>query len=291
LPRPSVDFERLVRGSPRTSERQMTRSISPRKVGALLALGVLVAACVAPDALGLDVEPVEMTDAGQACVDFYRAARDSNLDEPIYIRSFADRIEELGLHDAAVVLSDLADQWEVGVWRGDEIEKEKAQWVQAGALLAADGAIHCADLAEWKGDDGYAGEPDPYEMLERQAGIWVGSGLTDYYLLVAGGSLPTENLTQIQVLVEEGRPEDISEVVVGNADVADLPKTVEEIYRVLLDQRPDVTSYDLVLGVPRVVVFPDETTLYVEVDPNQHPAPLTGTTATGGAAQTTLGGG
>jgi hypothetical protein len=252
-----------------------------RKVGALLALGGLIGACNTSDALVVDVEPVEMTEAGQACVDFYRAHQESNLEEPIYIRSFADRIEELGLHDAAVVLFDLADQWEIGVWQGDEIEKEQAQWVEAGALLAADGATHCADLAEWSGDDGYAGEPDPDEMLERQAGIWVGNGLTNYYLLVAGGSLPTENLTQIQVLVEEGRPEDISEVAVGNGNVADLPKTVEEIYRVLFDQRPDVTSYDLVLAVPRVVVFPDETTLYVEVDHNQQPAPLTGTTAGG----------
>jgi hypothetical protein len=253
--------------------------MSPRKVGALLALGGLIAACGTPDALGPDVEPVEITAAGQACVDFYRAAQESNLDEPIYIRSFADRIEELGLRDAAVVLSDLADQWEIGVWQGDEIEKEKAQWVEAGALLADAGATRCADLAEWKGDDGYAGEPDPDEMLERQAGVWLGNGLTDYYLLVAGGSLPTENLTQIQVLVEGGRPKDISEVVVGNADLADLPKTVEEIYRVLLDQRPNVTSYDLVLAVPRVVVFPDETILYIEVNPNQPPTPLTGTTA------------
>jgi hypothetical protein len=222
-----------------------------------------------------------MTEVGQACVDFYKAAQESNLEEPIYVRSFADRIEELGLHDAAVVLSDLSDQWEIGVWQGDEIEKEKAQWVEAGALLADVGATHCADLAEWKGDDGYAGEPDPDGMLERQAGIWLGNGLTDYYLLVAGGSLPTENLTQVQVLVEGGRPTDISEVVAGNSDVADLPKTVGELYRMLLDRRPDVTSYDLVLAVPRVVVFPDETILYVEVDPYQHPAPLTGTTATG----------
>jgi hypothetical protein len=255
--------------------------MSPRKVGALFVLGGLIAACGTPDALGLDVEPVEMTDAGQACVDFYRAAEESNLEEPIYIRSFADRIEELGLHDAAFVLSDLADQWEIGVWQGDEIEEEKAQWVEAGALLADAGATHCADLAEWKGDDGYAGEPEPSEMLERQAGIWVGNGITNYHLLVAGGSLPTEHLTQIQVLVEEGRSEDISEVVAGNSDIADLPKTVEELYRVILDRRADVTSYDLVLAVPRVVVFPDETVLYVEVDPNQQPAPLTGTTATG----------
>jgi hypothetical protein len=225
-----------------------------------------------------------MTEAGSACVDFYRAAKESNLEEPIYIRSFADRIEELGLHDAAVVLSDLADQWEVGVWQGDEIETERAQWVEAGALLAADGATHCADLGEWKGDDEYAGEPDPDQMLERQAGIWLGNGLADYHLLVAGGSLPTENLTQIQVRVEGGRPTDISEVVVGNAEVADLPKTVEEVYRLLLDQHPDVTSYDLVLAVPRVVVMPNDTVLYVEVDTNQHPAPLTGTTATGRAA-------
>ena len=111
-----------------------------------------------------------MTEAGQACVDFYRAHQESNLDQPIYIRSFADRIEELGFHDASVVLSDLADQWEIGVWQGDEIEKEKALWVEAGALLAAAGATHCADLSEWSGDDGYAGEPDPDEMLERQAG-------------------------------------------------------------------------------------------------------------------------
>ena len=257
----------------------MTRSPSRSKVGVLLAFGGLIAACGTPDAVGLDVEPVEMTEAGQACVDFYRAAQGSNLEEPIYIRTFADRIEELGLHDAAVVLSDLADQWEIGVWQGDEIEAEKAQWVKAGALLADAGATHCADLAEWKGDDGYEGEPDPGEMLERQAGIWVGNGLANYHLLVAGGSLPMEHLTQIQVLVEEGKPEDISEVVTGDSNVTDLPKTVEELYRVLLDRRPDVTSYDLVLAVPRVVVFSDETILYIEVDPNHQPAPLTGTTA------------
>ncbi len=232
-------------------------------------------------ALGLDVEPVEMTDAGQACVDFYRAHQESNLEDPIYIRSFADRIRELGFDEAAILLSDLADQWEIGVWSGDEIEEERAQWVEAGALLAAGGATHCADLAEWSGDDGYPGEPDPDEMLERQAGIWLGNGLTDYHLLVAGGSLPTEGLTQIRVRVVGGIPEEVSELVVGNADVADLPKTVDDVYRILLGQRPQVTSYDLVLAVPRVISFPDETTLYVEVDPDHGPDQLTGTTATG----------
>ena len=68
--------------------------------------------------LVLDVVPAELTEIGDACVNFYRATQESKVEEAIYMRTFADRIVELGHDEAAIVLDDLANQWAVGVWDG-----------------------------------------------------------------------------------------------------------------------------------------------------------------------------
>jgi len=147
---------------------------------ASVALSTLLSACGSAAASNLDVEPATFTEAGKACVDFYRSAQESVEEEAVYMREFADRMANLDHDDAAVVLSDLADQWEVGTWEAGQDEvRQSAQWAEAGELLGAAGAVRCADLAEWWGIDGYVGEPNSEEMLERQASIWVANDLDD----------------------------------------------------------------------------------------------------------------
>lgn len=240
----------------------------------LIALVIFVVACGSADATDLDVEPAVFTEAGDACVDFYRSVQESVEEEPVYMRAFSDRITALGLEDAAAVLSDLASQWEVGTWGADEDESvQVVQWAEAGRLLGEAGAIRCADLAEWWGIDGYGGESDPEEMLRRQASIWLANSLDDYYLLVAGGEAG-ERFTQIQVDVDSGRPASVVELEVTTMRVEELPKTVDEVYAMLLDERGSVVTYDLVRAVPRVIELTTGEVLQVKVDTAKFPDPI-----------------
>lgn len=86
-----------------------------------------------------------------------------------------------------MILDDLASQWEVGIWEGDQDEVwQSGIWAEAGRLLGEQGAIRCQDLAEWWGIDGYDGEPEPSEMLQRQAQIWRSARPAEYYVLFVG---------------------------------------------------------------------------------------------------------
>ncbi len=229
-----------------------------------------------PDIL---LDPVTFIEADEACVDFYRSAAASVEEEQLYMRRLADRITDLGHVEAAAVLDDLAGQWEVGVWEGEEDEVwQSGLWAQAGRLLAEQGAIRCADLAEWWGIDGYEGEPDPEELVRRQAQIWRSSRPADYYLLVVAGH-SGQVPTQVQVHVV-GRDVVESTVVVDGALAADdLPLSVEELYSDLLDSidqetgRYEVQRYDLANSVPAATQMHD---LFIRlfVDPERFPPPV-----------------
>lgn len=237
-------------------------------------IGALLAACGSIGGSDPDVVPVEFTEVDEACVDFYRSAQESVEEEPVYMRAFADRIADLG-HDApAAVLSDLADQWEVGVWEPGEDEVwQSAQWAQAGELLAAAGAVRCADLAEWWGIDGYEGELDPQVMLERQASIWASIDVDSYFLLVAGGA-EGEDLTQIHVQVQAGEVSSVSEIESGSADVDGLPHSVDEVYSILMEEETIGITYDLVWSVPRTVQLSNGDRLIVVIDIEKFPEPI-----------------
>ena len=84
----------------------------------VLSTALLLASCGAP----AHSTSAEMTEAEVACVDFYRSVEESTEEEATYMRVLADRIAEAGHPEAAAVLSDLADQWEVGVWEGEQDE-------------------------------------------------------------------------------------------------------------------------------------------------------------------------
>jgi hypothetical protein len=217
---------------------------------------------------------VEFTEADEACVDFYRSVQESVEEEAVYMREFANRISELGHDEAAVILSDLAGQWEVGTWEAGQDEAwQSALWADAGALLGSAGAVRCTDLAEWWGIDGYEGEPDPEEMLERQASIWSAIGVDDYYLLVARRG-ETSDLTQAHVQIKSGEPAAISEIDSGSYALDDLPETVDEAYSMLLNGDASSPSYDLVWSAPRTMQMKDGSTIVLIVDAEQYPEPL-----------------
>lgn len=191
------------------------------------------------------------------------------------MRRFADRITELGYADAGSILSDLADQWDVGVWDGDHDEVwQSGIWAQAGSLLGLAGAVRCTDLAEWWGIDGYEGEPEPAEMQQRQAGIWDEIGLHDYFLLIAGRADGGEDLTQVHVKVEDGEVTSVSEVDPGPFDVDALPRSVDDVYA-MMDERDVVqATYDLVWSVPRSVELADGHWYFVKLDTESFPEPI-----------------
>lgn len=238
---------------------------------ASVALGTLLSACGSGAGSDLDVEPAIFTEAGEACVDFYRSAQESVEEEAVCMREFADRIAALGHDDAAVVLSDLADQWEVGTWEAGQDEVwQSALWAEAGELLGAAGAVRCADLAEWWGIHGYEGEPNPEEMLQRQASIWVANDLDDYYLLVAAGH-DGGDLTQAHIRIQGGEVTSVSEIDPGSVAVDELPHSVDQIYSILLDGNAADVRYDLVWSAPRTLQMTDRTHLIVVVDDVQFP--------------------
>ncbi|HET7846651.1 MAG TPA: hypothetical protein VFL72_04100, partial [Acidimicrobiia bacterium] len=115
---------------------------------------------------------VDISNEDRACVDFYRSMQESVEEEQVNYARLAKRIEQFGHADAAVILHDLAEQWEVGYWDVEPGEEApelamSAQLAQAGALLGAEGHIRCADLSEAWGIEGYRGEPSDREIFER----------------------------------------------------------------------------------------------------------------------------
>jgi len=251
-----------------------------RSILALFAVG-LVAACgqtqsvsvtnTAPTSVPeIQAEVVELAEAGDACVEFHRSAAASVEEEQLYMRRLADRIADLGHSEAAVILDDLANQWKSGTWEGEQDEVwQSGLWAEAGRLLSAEGAIRCADLAEWWGIDGYEGQPGPNELLRRQAQIWRSSRPSEYYVLVVGGRLG-EPPTQVHAHV-------VGSEVVGSAVAeqgllgsGELPLSVEQLYSWLLDEEHRVDRYDLANAAPAVMQVGD-VFLQVFVDPDDFP--------------------
>lgn len=213
--------------------------------------------------------------ADEVCVDFYRSAMESIQEEAVYHRRLADEIIALGHDEAGSILSDLADEWEVGEWSGEGDETEvglSARYAEAGKLLGEAGAVRCIDLAEWWGIDGYEGEPDPDEMLARQAGIWETADVDDYKLLVA--TTNKGGLTQIQVDVVDGEVAEVIEIQEDGEAVDDLPTTIGEIYGLLETEGPRVDTYDLIYSAPRTIRFDDGTTMFVHLDEVRFPNPI-----------------
>lgn len=234
------------------------------------------AATVVPE---MPVAGVDFIEAGDACVDFYRSAEASVEEESAYMRRLADRIDELGHAQAALVLNDLAIQWEVGVWEGEQDEVwQSGLWAEAGRLLADDGAIRCADLAEWWGIDGYEGEPDPDDMLRRQSQIWQSSRAAEYFVLIVGSRLD-ETPTQVQARVVDNAVVGSAVVVEGALAVDQLPLSVEHLYADLLTAeasaaaQTQVIRFDLANAVPEVVRV-DDLTFRVFVDTEGFPPPV-----------------
>ena len=241
----------------------------------LLLIALAIVACGSATSANGDSAGGQFTEADDACVEFYTAAAASVEEEPLYMRRFADRISELGYVDAGSILSDLADQWDVGVWDGEHDEVwQSGIWAQAGSLLGAAGAIRCTDLAEWWGIDGYEGEPKQAEMQQRQEGIWDEIGLRDYFLLIAGRGDSGEDLTQVHVKVEDGEVTSVSEVDPGPLDSDALPKSVDEVYAMMDDQDVIQATYDLVWSVPRSLELADGHWYFVKLDTETFPEPI-----------------
>ncbi len=228
--------------------------------------------------LGSCGEPVEtpsmtITDAEAACVSFYRSAEESTEDEATYMRVLADQIAAAGHKEAGLVLSDLADQWEAGTWEGDEIT-QLAQWAEAGALLAGAGELRCTDLAEWWRIDGYEGQPDPIELLNRQKRIWDENGLDGYYLLVAAKTPNDERFTQRQVKVVDGQVDQVREVEIASLQPSSLPRTIDEYYDLVFDQQARAEFFSLVHAYPRRALTPDGIEYVVRLDTSDYPDAL-----------------
>ncbi len=208
-------------------------------------------------------------------MDFYRSVEESTEEEATYMRVLADRIAEAGHTDAAAVLSDLADQWEVGVWEGEQDEVwQSGLWAEAGQLLGEAGELRCTDLAEWWGVDGYDGEPDPIEMLNRQASIWRDNGLDMYYLLVAGKTDSDERFTQILVKITNGEVDDVIEVETTSLDPSSLPKTIDAYYELIFDLNARVGSFNLLHAYPERAWVSDGTEYLVTLDLSDYPDAL-----------------
>jgi hypothetical protein len=246
------------------------------RVVTLLLVGLAIVACGSATPAADDYSgPRQFTAADEACVDFYRAAQDSVEEEPVYMRRFAERISELGYTDAGEILTGLADEWDVGIWNEANPElRMSAQWAEAGALLGSAGAIRCTDLAEWWGIEGYEGEPDPTEMMERQESIWHDLGPSDYFLLIAGQLEGQEDLTQVHVRIEDGEVTSVIEVDSGPMDVGDLPRSVDELYSIMQDEEFSHATYDLVWSVPRSVGLADGRRLFLRLDTDTFPEPI-----------------
>ena len=211
---------------------------------------VLVAACgqevvEIPFASAADITAEE-----EACLDFYRSIYASTEEEPVYYRRLAEEIGALGHPEAAAALVDVAEVWE-GEGSGEETEESiSAQLAEAGGVLADDGNIRCADLAEAWGIDGYDGEPDPQAIFERQRSIWLANGVDDYFLLV--GQLTEDDLVQHFVQVIDGVVDRVfdeagDEERIENLDV---PLTVTDLYGYMDRNEVYATRYDLVNAVP-----------------------------------------
>jgi hypothetical protein len=89
---------------------------------------------------------VDISNEDKACVDFYRSMQESVEEEQLYYVRLAERIEQLGHADAAVILHDLAEQWEIGYWAVKPCEEApelamSAQLAETGALLRSEGHI------------------------------------------------------------------------------------------------------------------------------------------------------
>ena len=232
----------------------------------------------APTVPGLknpDATSVVMTEAEAACVDFYRSAATPTIEEATYMRVLADRIAESGHLAAAVVLADLADQWEVGVWEGEQDEVwQSGLWATAGRLLGDAGELRCADLAESWGIDGYEGEPDPFEMLNRQRLIWDANGLSSYYLLAAGRTKNEERFTQIQVKVTDGQIDEIRAVEITSLQPSDLPQTIDAYDDRILALDVEAGFFNLVHAYPRRALVSDGTEYVVRLDITGYPNAL-----------------
>ncbi len=235
----------------------------------LMSVVLLLVSCGEP----VGTSSVEMTDAEAACVSFYRSAEESTEEESTYMRVLADQIAAAGHTEAGVVLSGLADQWEVGTWEGDEVT-QLAQWAEAGALLAAAGELRCTDLAEWWRIDGYEGQPDPIELLNRQKRIWDQNGLGSYYLLVAARTPSDERFTQLQVKVVDGQVDQVREVEVTSLQPSSLPDTIDEYYDLIFDHQARAEFFSLVHAYPGRASTPDGIEYVVRLDTSDYPDAL-----------------
>jgi hypothetical protein len=221
----------------------------------------------------IDGEDVELSEAGDACVEFHRSAAASVEEERRYMRRLADRIADLGHQEAAVILDDLARRWETGVWEGEQDEVwQSGLWAEAGRLLAGAGAIRSADLAQWWGIDGYEGEPDDDELLRRQAEIWRSSRPSEYYLLVVGGRIGEEP-TQVHAHIVGSEVVGSAVAVQGPLGSGELPLSVEQLYSRLLSEEARVERYDLADSFPAVVQVGD-VVLQVLFDSDDFPPPI-----------------
>ena len=232
----------------------------------VIAAAMLLASCGEP----AESSSVGMTDAEVACVSFYRSVEESTEEEPTYMRAFADQIVAAGHREAGLVLSDLAGQWEAGTWEGDEVT-QLAQWAEVGALLASAGELRCTDLAEWWRIDGYPGQPDPIEILNRQERIWDENNLDSYYLLVAAKTQREERFTQLLMKVVDGQVDQIREVEITTLQPSLLPKTIDEYYTLILDHEAQADSFNLVYAYPRRAVAPDGIEYVVRLDTSSYP--------------------
>lgn len=241
-----------------------------------LALAVILLAACAPSTIAQRGDelrvPVPVSEAEQACVDFYQSVEKSFEEESLYFPVLAQRIREAGHEDAAAILDEVAEEFRVGYWEGP-VDFElvvSAQMAQAGRLLLAGGELRCAALGEFWGIDGYEGEPTPREMLSWQRQIWEANAVPDYKLLVT--KLPVgEGGRQYHVEVVAGQVRGVWDAESGDrvdlSQVDDLPLTVDEIYQRLEPDRE--TTYDLVHAVPQRV-----DTLFIRFDREEFPEPL-----------------
>lgn len=205
--------------------------------------------------------PVEASPEDEACLGFYASVYDSTEEEVGYFTRFAHRIEELGHEDAAALLWDLTQQWEVGYWETEPGEEApelamSAQLAEAGDMLGAEGHVRCVDLGEVWDIEGYRGEPDPAELMERQRGIWMANRVDGYRLLVVVVPDSGIDLTQYHVEVVDGEVGRLFDAETGgpvDTGAVDAPLTVDEVYELMEREGPPATSYDLVNAVPRSV--------------------------------------
>lgn len=248
----------------------MTRPLRRLFLGpCLLLVGCVGTAGEAP------LSDVEMSSEDRACVDFFYSSSTSIEEEPAYFARLAKRIGELGHEQAGMILDDMAHQWEIGHWEpgpGDEQPEEmiSGQMAEAGGLLASEGHIRCADLAEFWGIDGYRGQPTDRDLFDRQREIWTANGVANYRLLlkVPSGSV---NPTQYHVEVVDGQPRQVVDALTGEQMTSvpsDIPLNVDQIYDLMRDSKSLSSKYDLVYSVPKIA-----SRISVSFDPYVFPEP------------------